>query len=164
MTAISQVVRKAFQVQDPVCAKKLIVLLDQAKEGLETELELCKNWKQFVNEFEESKKKYILVVNGKEITSLEVLYESMRISKEFELDPTFTVFDDKGKKVFRNFLSYNRARTRWGTTMNYIMEQTSKHWNDIDLADFVKHAPKAHNRKSEAKTSKQRNGFSAKIS
>ena len=50
---------------------------------------------------------YITVVGGKEITSLEVLYENMRISKEFELDPTFTVYDDKGKKVFRNFLSYN---------------------------------------------------------
>ena len=106
----AQEVGRAFQDQDPVCARKLSALLDHSKEGLESELELCKQWKEFVKDFEESKKEYVLVVGGSEITSLEVLYESYVFRKNLSWTQTLLFMTVKERKFFEtSFLTIVRV-------------------------------------------------------
>ena len=155
-------IRKAFIALEPTKATKFECLIRELSDNLRVRfakaleiviliytlnkfLYMCE--KSLMESMQETLKKYEIVANDKVVTSLEVLWEAIRTSLEYDDDSDFTMWEKKGKKSIGKFITYRTARSNYITPLHNSARKTNKHWKEVDFEDFCKHGGLKRSRK-----------------
>jgi len=81
-------------------------------------------------------KDYEIKVNGNVVTSVDVLWESFRLSMEYENDKNFTMWNKRKKKSTWIFLAYNTASSNYLQPLNKAADKFGKKWQEVSFQEF----------------------------
>ena len=88
-------------------------------------------------------------MNDKVVTSVDVLWESFRLSMEYDDNKSFTMWNHRKKKSTVKFLAYNTARSNYLQPLNKVANKFGKKWQDVSFEEFLKCAGVKRSRKSQ---------------